>query len=263
MQIIILVPTLYIVSFILSLYYVVCGKLKFSQIGHYLFVVAICTQIVLLGYKEVDYSLKSLEVNLFVITFLLSISSYLFIRPKLGNLYSLFVSPVAFVLTIPIIFDINQNNNLFFDNRVLISHVLLNLLSHTILLVSAIFSLMFLYQHANIKNKKIHRIDRLPSLSLIERVNFWLISSSFPLMTIGFVLGFVLSKNQIGKYWFGTVATISALSWSIYFILILLKPVYKISGLKIAYLSILGFITIVLGYVFMYLLDLPSHNFTY
>jgi ABC-type uncharacterized transport system permease subunit len=82
-------------------------------------------------------------------------------------------------------------------------------------------------------------------------------------MTIGFVLGFVLSKNQIGKYWFGTVATISVLSWSIYFILILLKPVYKISGLKIAYLSILGFITIVLGYVFMYLLDLPSHNFTY
>ena len=64
MQIIILVPTLYIVSFILSLYYVVCGKLKFSQIGHYLFVVAICTQIFLLVYKEVDYSLKSLEVNL-------------------------------------------------------------------------------------------------------------------------------------------------------------------------------------------------------
>ena len=263
MQITILVPTLYIISFILNLYYTVSGKSKFSQIGHYLFVLAICTQAALLAYKEVDYSLKSLEVNLFVITFLLSISGYLFIRPKLGNLYSLFVSPVAFVLTTPMALSVNQNNNLSFDNNVLISHVLLNLLSHTILLVSVIFSLMFLYQHANIKNKKIHRIERLPSLSLIERVNFLLISSSFPLMTIGFIFGLVLSKNQIGEYWFGTVATISTISWSIYFILILLKSIYKISGLKIAYASIFGFMTILLGYALMYLLDLPSHNFTY
>lgn len=259
----IFVPVLYAISFILTLYYVASGKIKFSKIGHYLFIMAISVQAILLIVKDVNYASKSLEVNLFVIALFLSISCYLFIKPSIKNLYSLFVSPVAFILTVPIIFDIGEGNNLLFNNRILISHVLLNLLSHTILFVSIIFSLMFLYQYKNIKNKKINKIGRLPSLDLIEKVNFLLITLSFPLMTIGLVLGLVLSKNQIGSYWFGTVATISVLSWSIYFLLILLRSIYKISGYRISYLSISGFITILAGYIFMYLLDLPSHNFIY
>ena len=79
-------------------------------------------------------------------------------------------------------------------------------------------------------------------------------------MSIGLGLGFVLSKKQIGSYWFGTVSSLSVTSWSIFFILIILKSVYKISAYKTSLLTIVGFITIILGYVFMHLLELPSHN---
>ena len=171
----IFVPVLYVISFILSLYYLTSGKIKFSKISHYLFILAISVQIILLVHKDVNYASKNLEVNLFVIALLLSILCYLFIKPSIKNLYPLFVSPVTFILTVPIIFDIGQSNNLFFNNRILISHVLLNLLSHTILFVSVIFSLMFLYQYKNIKDKKINKIGRLPSLYLIEKINILLI----------------------------------------------------------------------------------------
>jgi ABC-type transport system involved in cytochrome c biogenesis permease subunit len=82
-------------------------------------------------------------------------------------------------------------------------------------------------------------------------------------MTAGFALGFILSKNQIGEYWFGTVSSISMITWLVYFLLIQLKLIYNLSGLKISYASIFGFFVIILGYLFMYFLELPSHSFLY
>tara|TARA_B100000579_G_scaffold63198_2_gene46558 strand:+ start:123067 stop:123576 length:510 start_codon:yes stop_codon:yes gene_type:complete len=168
---------------------------------------------------------------------------------------------VAFILTVPLVMISNEDGGSSYNNRILIIHVLLNILSHTTLLISSIFSIMFIYQHRNFKNKKVKKISRMPSLSLIEKINFNLIITSFPLMTIGLVLGFLLSKNQIGTYWFGTVSALSIFSWLIYFSLIQLRITYNLSGLKVSLISLLGFTSIIIGYIFMYFLDLPSHTF--
>ena len=82
-------------------------------------------------------------------------------------------------------------------------------------------------------------------------------------MTLGFSLGFILSKEQIGTYWFGSVSAISVISWTIFFFVIQIRAFFGLSGLKISYFSIIGFISIVLGYVAMYYLELPSHTFLY
>jgi|TARA_B110000196_G_scaffold188044_1_gene161102 ABC-type transport system involved in cytochrome c biogenesis permease subunit len=118
-----------------------------------------------------------------------------------------------------------------------------------------------MYQHKNFKNKKVKKISRLPSLSLIEKINFNLIITSFPIMTIGLTLGFLLSKNQIGSYWFGTVSAISIFSWLIYFSLIQLKITFNLSGFKLSLISLFGFGSIIGGYIVMYFLSLPSHTF--
>ena len=113
----------------------------------------------------------------------------------------------------------------------------------------------------NIKNKIINKIDRLPSLSSMEKIIFLLICIAFPIMTIGFGLGFILSKEQIGTYWFGSVSAISIISWTIFFLIIQVKAFFSLSGLKISYYSLVGFISIILGYIAMYSLKLPSHTF--
>lgn len=53
----------------------------------------------------------------------------------------------------------------------------------------------------------------------MEKIIFLLICIAFPVMTIGFGLGFILSKEQIGTYWFGSVSAISIISWTIFFLL--------------------------------------------
>lgn len=255
------VPIFYIISFILSLYFVISGKKDFSSTSNYFFISAFLIQAVLIASERIQYTSRDIETVLFLIAFIISLGSYLLIRPRIDNLYSLYVSPVAFIATIPILFYSNNLENITANNNLLVfSHVVPNLLAHTMLLIATIFSSMFLFQYKNIKNKNIKKISRLPSISLIEKINFLLIVSSFPLMSIGLGLGFVLSKKQIGSYWFGTVSSLSVTSWSIFFILIILKSVYKISAYKTSLLTIVGFITIILGYVFMHLLELPSHN---
>ena len=86
-------------------------------------------------------------------------------------------------------------------------------------------------------------------------------NSSFTIGEIGFGLGFILSKEQIGTYWFGSVSAISIISWTIFFLIIQVKAFFSLSGLKISYYSLIGFISIILGYIAMYSLELPSHTF--
>ncbi|NSW88665.1 cytochrome c biogenesis protein CcsA [bacterium] len=257
----IIIPILYFISFILSLYYIYSGKIGSARFSHWLFTSAIGIQILLLINKTVDFEQRNIEITLFVASFILSTFALIFIRQNIKNLYCFFISPVAFILTVPLVMISNEDGGSSYNNRILIIHVLLNILSHTTLLISSIFSIMFIYQHRNFKNKKVKKISRMPSLSLIEKINFNLIITSFPLMTIGLALGFLLSKNQIGTYWFGTVSALSIFSWLIYFSLIQLRITYNLSGLKVSLISLLGFTSIIIGYIFMYFLDLPSHTF--
>ncbi|MBT3475433.1 cytochrome c biogenesis protein CcsA [bacterium] len=256
-----IIPALYFSSFILSLYYIYSGKLNFSRSSHWLFKSAVVLQIILLISKTIDFKINNIETSLFVTSVFLSIPAFFFIRQNMKNLYCFFVSPVGFILTIPLLMMGNEDGGSTYSNRMIIIHVLLNILSHTTLLISSIFSMMFIYQHRNFKNKKVKKISRMPSLSLIEKINFNLILISFPIMTIGLSLGFLLSKNQIGSYWFGTVSAISIFSWLIYFSLIQMRIIYNLSGLKVSILSLIGFTSIIISYLFMYVLNLPSHTF--
>ncbi|MDG2445878.1 MAG: cytochrome c biogenesis protein CcsA [Thermodesulfobacteriota bacteirum] len=257
------VPALFFLSFLSCAYYMFSGKLKFSRASNYLFLSSVIIQFLLFITGKVEIPPRNIEVTLFMTAAILSVFIYFFIRPNIKNLYSFFISPVAFIITLPLLLVSEQTNDFTLGNRILISHIILNLLAHTILFVSLILSSMFLYQHRNFKKKRINKISRLPSLSLIEKVNFSMIIASFPFMTAGFALGFILSKNQIGEYWFGTVSSISMITWLVYFLLIQLKLIYNLSGLKISYASIFGFFVIILGYLFMYFLELPSHSFLY
>ena len=68
-----------------------------------------------------------------------------------------------------------------------------------------------------------NKIEKLPSLSSLEKILFLLLCISFPIMTLGFSLGFILSKEQIGTYWFGSVSAISVISWTIFFFVIQIR----------------------------------------
>ncbi len=256
----ILISSLFLLSFITNVLYTANGKLIFSKISRILIVFALLGQTYVILEGKVSLDSKTLESNLFVSSWIVGTFSVLILRMYIKNLYTLFISPACFLLSVPIIFVGNIQSEVF-SNKILIFHVLANFISHALIMVATIISILYIFQHKNIKNKIMNKIEKLPSLSSLEKILFLLLCISFPIMTLGFSLGFILSKEQIGTYWFGSVSAISVISWTIFFFVIQIRAFFGLSGLKISYFSIIGFISIVLGYVAMYYLELPSHTF--
>ena len=118
----ILVPVLYFSSFISSIYYIYSGKLSFSQVSNWLFLFAVLCQIVLLGSQTIDFKLRNIETSLFVASMLLSIFVYIFIRQNIKNLYCFFISPVGFILTVPLLMIGIEDGGSAHNNRILIIH---------------------------------------------------------------------------------------------------------------------------------------------
>ena len=256
----IFIPIIFLLSFITNVTYVIVGNISFSKISRILILISLLFQTFLILSDKVSIDSKNFEINLFVSSWIVGIASTILLRFFIKNLYTLFISPACFLLSIPLVFA-PETNGSFFSNKILAFHVMSNFISHTIILISSIVAILYIYQHTNIKNKIINKIDRLPSLSSMEKIIFLLICIAFPIMTIGFGLGFILSKEQIGTYWFGSVSAISIISWTIFFLIIQVKAFFSLSGLKISYYSLVGFISIILGYIAMYSLKLPSHTF--
>ena len=170
----ILVPVLYFSSFISSIYYIYSGKLSFSQVSNWLFLFAVLCQIVLLGSQTIDFKLRNIETSLFVASMLLSIFAYIFIRQNIKNLYCFFISPVGFILTVPLLMIGIEDGGSAYNNRILIIHVLLNILSHTTLLISSISGacLGFLWWNTN------------PAKIILGDVGSHFIGALFPLILI-------------------------------------------------------------------------------
>ena len=80
------VPILYIVSFILSLYYAISGNTRYSSKANYFFISAFVLQTGLILSKEVSYASRDIENVLFMIALIISIGSYILIRPGMKNL---------------------------------------------------------------------------------------------------------------------------------------------------------------------------------
>tara|TARA_B100000212_G_scaffold51119_2_gene33186 strand:- start:12866 stop:13642 length:777 start_codon:yes stop_codon:yes gene_type:complete len=255
-----IISTLFLISFIVSVLYLISGKITISKISRFFLKIALIGQTYLILNGKILLESKTFEMNLFVCSWIVGIFSILIMRPFFKSLYTLFISPACFLLSVPLIF-ISDLNVEVFSNKILIFHVMTNLISHTLILIGSIVSILYIYQHKNIKEKIINKIDKLPSLSTLEKIIFLIICISFPIMTLGFSLGFILSKEQIGTYWFGTVSAISVISWMIFFIVIQIKAFFGFSGLKISYYCIVGLISIIFGYIAMYYLELPSHTF--
>ena len=254
------ISSLFLLSFVTNILYSINGNLNYSKISRVLLIFALLGQTYLILNGKILIESKTLESNLFVSSWIVGIFSIFVLRKYIKNLYTLFISPVCFLLSVPIIFVGNLESTVF-SNKILILHVMSNFISHTLILIASIIAFLYIYQHKNIKMKIINQIDKLPSLSTLEKILFLILCISFPIMTLGFSLGFILSKEQIGTYWFGSVSTISVISWTVFFFIIQIRAFFGLSGLKISYFSIFGLFTIILGYIAMYYLELPSHTF--
>ena len=183
-----IISSLFLLSFITNILYSINGNLNYSKISRILLIFALLGQTFLILNGKILIESKTLESNLFVSSWIVGIFSIIVLRRYIKNLYTLFVSPACFLLSVPIIFVGNLESTVF-SNKILILHVMSNFISHTLILISSIIAFLYIYQHKNIKMKIINQIDKLPSLSTLEKLLFLILCISFRIMTLGFSLG--------------------------------------------------------------------------
>src|ERR1019366_9636321 len=84
----------------------------------------------------------------------------------------------------------------------LLLHIPLLILAYLLLLSAAAAGLLFIIQERRIKHHSAVAVtSRLPSLDAMERFIYRMILSSFPLLTLGILLGGHWALRTRGRFW--------------------------------------------------------------
>ena len=118
-----------------------------------------------------------------------------------------------------------------------------SLLSYGAFLIAFISGVLFLLQERQLKRKRMGWLfRRLPSLGLLDRVNFFAISLGFGLLTVGATSGFIEMARLRGSWWIGDPKEYATVAlWGAYFVLWILRERAVLRGRRVALLSIAGF----------------------
>lgn len=122
-------------------------------------------------------------------------------------------------------------------------HLSCSLLSYLAFLMAFIVGLLFLIQERQLKRKTMGMLfHRLPSLEVLDRLNFAAIGIGFVLLSIGVGCGLWEVEALRGRWWMGDPKEyLTALLWSSYLLLWLLRLRSTLRGRRVALLSMLGF----------------------
>lgn len=173
-----------------------------------------------------------------------------------------FVIPIALLLllasslyssTIPQLPPALKSNWLFV-------HTSLAFLSYAIFTVAFGAAVMYLLQERFLKKKRLGPLyQKLPSLVILDEINYRCLTFGFPLLTIAIITGAIWAETAWGTYWsWDPKETWSLVTWIIYAALLHGRLTTGWRGRRAALLSIIGFF--VLLFTFLGVNLLPSES---
>ncbi len=123
--------------------------------------------------------------------------------------------------------------------------------------------IMYLIQERYVKSKKLGGLfQRLPSLQILDEINYRLISIGFPLLTLAIITGVIWAKTAWGTYWRWDPKEVwSVVTWLIYALVFHLRLTLGWRGKKAALLVIVGFVLIVFTFFGVSLILKGVHTF--
>jgi cytochrome c-type biogenesis protein CcsB len=123
--------------------------------------------------------------------------------------------------------------------------------------------IMYLLQEHQVKGKKMGFFyHRLPSLRVLDEMNYRCLTLGFPLLTLGIISGSVWAEYAWGSYWhWDPKETWSLITWLVYAALLHGRLTFGWRGRRAAVMSILGFTVLLFTFVGVNLLLKGAHNF--
>ncbi|MGB3400608.1 MAG: c-type cytochrome biogenesis protein CcsB [Candidatus Deferrimicrobiaceae bacterium] len=214
------------------------------------------------GYTPVTNLFESLSF------FALSIAGIFLVVEIRYNLRILgsFVAPLAFAFSIFAAFLPGEVAELApaLNSYWLPVHVLLLFIGDAVFAVAFGAGIMYLIQEKQVKRKKMGPIfKRLPSLDVLDEVNYRCLTIGFPLLTMGIITGSIWAEYAWGSYWsWDPKETWSLITWLLYAALLHGRLTVGWRGRKAAILAIVGFGAILFTFLGVNLLLPGLHSYS-
>jgi len=194
------------------------------------------------------------------------VGSYLAFQLKFNiRILGTFVSPLAVVfmlLSSAIPGRVIPTSQLF-KSVWLTLHVATMFLGNAIFALAFCAGIMYLLQERQIKTKSFGLLyRRLPSLEVLDSLNYVCLTFGFPLITIGLISGFVYAGAVWRSFWhWDPKEILSVVTWLIYAVLLHERLAVGWRGRRAAIMAIIGFSAILLTFVGASIILKGHHSF--
>jgi len=174
---------------------------------------------------------------------------------------------IAFVFVFQLISSIflvdSLEINPLLSNKFFGLHVASAILGYSAVTISAIYGFLYLMLHHDIKSSKFGLIyNRLPPLEVLSGMNYNAAVIAFIFITLAIILGAIWSSMSINTYWNWDPKLISVLvNCLIFGFITFMKKFLRLSGKKIAYVSLFGFFVMLFSMIVVNLYFTEFHEF--
>ena len=194
------------------------------------------------------------------------VGSYLAFQLKFNvRILGTFVSPLAviFMLLSSAIPGRAIPSSQLFKSVWLTFHVATMFIGMAIFALAFCAGIMYLLQERQIKSKSFGLLyRRLPSLEVLDSLNYVCLTFGFPLITIGLISGFVYAGAVWQSFWhWDPKEILSVVTWLIYAVLLHERLAVGWRGRRAAIMAIIGFSVILVTFVGTSVILKVHHSF--
>jgi len=142
-------------------------------------------------------------------------------------------------------------------------HVIFAFLGNAIFALAFCCGVMYLVQEHQLKSKRMGAItQRLPSLKVLDDLNYQSLTYGFPLLTLGIITGAIWAEYAWGRYWnWDPKETWSLITWLLYAALLHQRLTVGWRGRKAAIMAIVGFSAVLFTFLGVNLLLPGLHTY--
>ncbi|MHB1013258.1 MAG: c-type cytochrome biogenesis protein CcsB [Desulfobacteria bacterium] len=214
------------------------------------------------GYTPITSLFESLSFSAFAIVCVFLAFELRYHLRVLGA----FVAPLAFAFSISSAFLPGEVRALApaLNSYWLPVHVILLFFGNAVFAVAFGAGIMYLLMERELKRKKLGAIfKRLPSLNVLDDINYRCMTIGFPLLTLGIITGSIWAEYAWGSYWSWDPKEVwSLITWLLYAALLHGRMTVGWRGRKAAILAIVGFCAVLFTFLGVNLLLPGLHTYS-
>ena len=206
----------------------------------------VCHAYSLMPIFDNDYSINlSINYALIIVAFIISITLY--ISSIFGNTQFLGIIILPILSSI-FLFDFTNAPISIPLNNFLFIHVIISLISYSILCLSAAQSVILKIQEKKLQsNQPIGLITSLPSLDAMDNLLFKILALGVIFLSASLLSGFIFLEDIFAQH-LAHKTILSILAWIVFLFLIFARKIYGWRGNNAANVTLIGFFMLFLSY---------------